>query len=93
MPSAVFRVVVAPESSTMKGLIVGESSIHTHPGIGAAKGHDTMATITETAKAFFEACETGKDWAGCSPYRHPRRAHRMGHEGTRLDGLIDPFGP
>ena len=28
-------------------------------------------TITETAKAFFEACETGKGWQGCSAYCHP----------------------
>jgi predicted ester cyclase len=28
-------------------------------------------TITETAKAFFEACETGKGWEGCSAYCHP----------------------
>ena len=30
-----------------------------------------MTTITETAKAFFEACETGKGWAGCSAWCHP----------------------
>jgi predicted ester cyclase len=29
------------------------------------------ATITETARAFFEACETGKGWEGCSAYCHP----------------------
>jgi predicted ester cyclase len=28
-------------------------------------------TITDTAKAFFEACETGKGWEGCSAYCHP----------------------
>ena len=28
-------------------------------------------TITETAMAFFEACETGKGWEGCSPYCQP----------------------
>jgi predicted ester cyclase len=28
-------------------------------------------TITETARAFFEACETGKGWAACSAYCHP----------------------
>ena len=28
-------------------------------------------TITETAKAFFEACETGKGWEGCGAYCHP----------------------
>jgi predicted ester cyclase len=31
----------------------------------------TTATITETAKAFFDACETGKGWAGCSAYCDP----------------------
>ncbi len=30
-----------------------------------------MPTITETAKAFFEACESGKGWDGCSAYCHP----------------------
>ena len=28
-------------------------------------------TITETARAFFEACETGRGWEGCGPYCHP----------------------
>ena len=28
-------------------------------------------TITETARAFFEACETGEGWQGCSAYCHP----------------------
>ena len=27
-------------------------------------------TITETAREFFEACETGRGWAGCAPYGH-----------------------
>ena len=31
----------------------------------------TTATITETARAFFDACETGKGWAGCRTYCHP----------------------
>jgi ketosteroid isomerase-like protein len=30
-----------------------------------------MSSITETAKLFFEACETGKGWAGCSAYCAP----------------------
>jgi predicted ester cyclase len=30
-----------------------------------------MPTITETARLFFEACETGKGWEGCSAYCHP----------------------
>lgn len=28
-------------------------------------------TITETARAFFEACETGKGWEACSAYCQP----------------------
>ena len=28
-------------------------------------------SMKETARAFFEACETGKGWAGCQPYCHP----------------------
>ena len=28
-------------------------------------------TITDAAQAFFEACETGAGWDGCSPYCHP----------------------
>ena len=30
-----------------------------------------MSDITATAHAFFEACETGKGWAGCAPYCTP----------------------
>jgi hypothetical protein len=30
-----------------------------------------MASITETAEAFFEACETGKGWAACSAWCTP----------------------
>lgn len=30
-----------------------------------------MPSITETAEAFFTACETGRGWAGCSAYCHP----------------------
>jgi steroid delta-isomerase-like uncharacterized protein len=28
-------------------------------------------TITDTARAFFEACEAGQGWEGCSAYCHP----------------------
>jgi hypothetical protein len=28
-------------------------------------------SITETAKQFFEACETGKGWDGCKAYCKP----------------------
>jgi hypothetical protein len=27
-----------------------------------------MASITEIAAQFFEACETGQGWEGCKPY-------------------------
>lgn len=30
-----------------------------------------MASITETARSFFEACETGKGWDGCKAYCAP----------------------
>jgi predicted ester cyclase len=30
-----------------------------------------MSSITETADAFFAACETGKGWAGCRAYCTP----------------------
>ena len=30
-----------------------------------------MASITETAKAFFDACETGKGWEACKAYCSP----------------------
>ena len=29
-----------------------------------------MSTIKDTAEQFFDACETGKGWAGCRPYCH-----------------------
>ena len=31
----------------------------------------TTKSITETAQAFFDACETGKGWAVCSAYCQP----------------------
>src|SRR5215510_5611119 len=30
-----------------------------------------MSAILETAKLFFEACDTGKGWGGCKEYCHP----------------------
>lgn len=30
-----------------------------------------MSNMLEQAKQFFEACETGKGWAGCQAYCHP----------------------
>jgi predicted ester cyclase len=29
-----------------------------------------MSSIRETAKQFFDTCETGKGWAGCAQYCH-----------------------
>ena len=34
----------------------------------------TTTTITETAAAFFEACESGEGWAACAQYCHPDAA-------------------
>ncbi len=30
-----------------------------------------MSDISEKAKSFFEACETGRGWEGCNKYCHP----------------------
>jgi predicted ester cyclase len=30
-----------------------------------------MSSITDTAEAFFDACETGKGWESCKPYCTP----------------------
>src|SRR5438093_13740123 len=30
----------------------------------------TAATITDTARAFFDACDTGKGWEACGAYCH-----------------------
>lgn len=35
-----------------------------------------MANITETARQFFEACETGKGWAGCQAFCAPGATFR-----------------
>jgi len=35
-----------------------------------------MSNITETAAAFFDACETGKGWAQCAQYCTTRPARR-----------------
>jgi predicted ester cyclase len=39
-----------------------------------------MSTIRDTAERFFDACETGKGWAGCAPYCH---------EGATFEGQTD----
>jgi predicted ester cyclase len=30
-----------------------------------------MSTISDTARQFFEACETGQGWQGCQAFCHP----------------------
>jgi hypothetical protein len=30
-----------------------------------------VTSISDTAAQFFDACETGRGWAGCEPYCHP----------------------
>src|SRR5215467_9846655 len=48
-----------------------------HPGPESARGggceamSTTTGSITETARAFFDACETGKGWAVCRGYCQP----------------------
>src|SRR3954447_24749305 len=42
-----------------------------------------MATITETARQFFEACETGKGWAGCQGFCSP---------GATFQAQAEPLG-
>jgi SnoaL-like polyketide cyclase len=38
----------------------------------ATKGtQSAMNPMKDTAEQFFEACETGKGWAGCQQYCHP----------------------
>lgn len=39
-----------------------------------------MTGITDTAKAFFEACETGKGWEGCAAYCTPDATFRAQSE-------------
>src|SRR5262249_22218568 len=40
-------------------------------GEGCKAMSTTTESITETARAFFDACETGKCWAVCSAYCQP----------------------
>jgi predicted ester cyclase len=43
------------------------------------------STIKETAQRFFDACETGKGWAGCQQYCHP--AATFSAQVGRLQGV------
>src|SRR3954451_18090229 len=40
----------------------------------------TAASITETARAFFEACESGAGWEACSAYCRPAATFRAQSE-------------
>src|ERR1041384_3364178 len=49
-----------------------------YPGVQCRQdrgGYEVMSptteSITETARAFFDACETGQGWAACSAYCQP----------------------
>lgn len=58
-------------------------------------------SISDTAKAFFEACEAGKGWEGCAAYCHPDatfscQSEALQHVVTLADytewmkGVLDP---
>ena len=52
-----------------------------------------MSDMSATAMQFFDACETGKGWEGCSAYCHPdatfsAQADALG-EVTTLEGYAD----
>ena len=44
-----------------------------------------MSVILETARLFFEACETGKGWEGCSEYCHSNASFSV--QAGALDGV------
>lgn len=44
-----------------------------------------MSNISNQAKLFFEACETGKGWAGCKSYCHPKAS--FSSQTTALAGI------
>jgi len=52
-----------------------------------------MASITETASAFFEACESGKGWEACSQYCHSNATFSAQSEAlaevTTVEGYTD----
>src|SRR5439155_21844969 len=37
---------------------------------GGRRMSTTAATFTDTARAFFDACDTGEGWEACSAYCH-----------------------
>jgi len=50
----------------------------------------TTESITETARAFFDACETGKGWAVCGAYCQPSGDPRAS---IPVHTLLQPSGP
>jgi ketosteroid isomerase-like protein len=40
-------------------------------GVAMSTASTDRSTIAETALAFFEACDTGRGWAGCAAYCQP----------------------
>jgi len=61
-----------------------------------------MDSIRDTATLFFDACETGKGWAGCSAYCHPdatfsaqagalASVHTLGGYTEWMKGLLTPI--
>jgi hypothetical protein len=52
-----------------------------------------MSSITESAQAFFTACEEGKGWDVCSVYCTPKSPDRKGLSGRDVSdskGLLKP---
>ncbi|MDA0525803.1 nuclear transport factor 2 family protein [Methanococcoides alaskense] len=49
-----------------------------------------MSEILETARKFYEACETGKGWEGCKQYCHPDAAFSA--QTAVLDGIATVEG-
>ncbi|MEM7015725.1 MAG: ester cyclase [Pseudomonadota bacterium] len=49
-----------------------------------------MSNILEQARLFFDACETGQGWAGCSAYCHPNATFSA--QADALAGIDDVEG-
>jgi predicted ester cyclase len=49
-----------------------------------------MTSINETAKQFFDACETGKGWDGCAQYCHSDATFSA--QAGALDGVVTVEG-
>lgn len=55
------------------------------------KGGDTMPTMLEIAEKFFDACETGKGWAGCKKYCHPDATFSCQAESLSEVGTLEEY--